>query len=99
MSRKRRKLRPGVINDRIMLMCSTVNRIANELDCLKLSTCEFAWALHPALEREGVPESWIEAAMQQEVLVDFQTSYRVNGYCISPEQLRRMTSVLLELEE
>jgi hypothetical protein len=99
---KKRQGRRGphtVSGDRIELLCHTVNRVANEMSWFHTGPQEFHWAIEEALKVSGLPESWIKAASTPEMTTEYQKSFKVNGYCLHPEQLSTtLRSVLESLE-
>lgn len=82
------------VKERIELLCHTVNRVANEMPWFDTGPQEFTWALESALKASDLPESWVEAALQPEVVADYQTCFKANGYCLKADDLRKLAQVV-----
>lgn len=89
----RQKVSPKIAKERIELLCHTVNRVANEMPWFDTGPQEFTWALESALNASGLPEIWIKAALMPEMVTDYQTSFKANGYCIKADGLRALERV------
>lgn len=80
----------SIANDRIKLLCHTINREANQMPWFDTGPQEFNWAIKAALEASGLPESWIIPASTPEMTCEYQKSFQANGYCLSPNDLRNI---------
>lgn len=86
-TRRKRGRSTTVAGGRIETLCHTVNRVANELSWFHTSLLEFYWAVCEALQASDLPPSWIEAASTRRMVVEYQQSFRVNGFCLDPANL------------